>query len=381
MPHKKKTQEEFIKEMFAINPDIEILGIYFHSDIDIECCCNICHCKWFLTPHSLLKNKTATCPVCSGRKLVVGINDLWTTNPNMAKLLLNPEEGYEYTHGSVHKTNWMCPDCKTIFKDKIINNTVRSGLSCKNCSDGLSIPNKFISNILSYLNEDFKTEKIFEWSNNKQYDVYIPKFNCIIEMHGGQHYHNRKNSYISTEYQEENDKYKIDLAKQNNIDLYIVIDSRYSELEWIKNNIIASKLSELYDLSKIDWEYCFINAQKSIVIESVNLFNSGYIVSEIAHIVKLSTSTISIYLNRATKLGLCYYDGKVSRLEQKSKKIICLNTGEIFNSLKEATRWCNTGLSMHLSGKCQTGGKHPLTKEPLKWMYYNKYLTTINKII
>jgi len=374
---KRKTQEIFVKEMFIINPSIEIIGNYIHSDTDIECCCKICNSKWFLTPHSLLKNKTATCPVCSGRILVVGINDLWTTRPDVARLLLNQEEGYKYTHGSVHKTDWMCPDCKTIFKDKIINNTVRTGLSCKNCSDGLSIPNKFISNILSYLNEDFKPEKIFDWSNNKQYDVYIPKFNCIIEMHGGQHYHNRKNSYINTEYQEKNDKYKMDLAKQNNIESYIVIDSRYSELEWIKNNIITSKLSELYDLSKLDWEYCFRKSQKSIVIESINLFNSGYNVSEIALEVNLSTATICIYLNRGTKLGLCYYNGETSRRERRFKKVICLNTNEIFNSVKEAVRWCHTGLSMCLSGNCKTGGKHPITKEPLKWMYYNDYLTTI----
>ena len=33
------------------------------------------------------------CPVCSNRKVLKGINDLWTTNPELAKLLVDPEDG------------------------------------------------------------------------------------------------------------------------------------------------------------------------------------------------------------------------------------------------------------------------------------------------
>ena len=43
----------------------------------------------------------------------------------------------------------------------------------------------------------------------------------------------------------------------------------------------------------------------------------------------------------------------------------------IFNSLTEAAAWCNlktiTGISLHLSGKQKTAGKHPVSKVPLTW--------------
>lgn len=62
------------------------------------------------------------------------------------------------------------------------------------------------------------------------------------------------------------------------------------------------------------------------------------------------------------------------RVQKNNKKIICLNTGQIFNSIQEASNWCkvhNSGISKCLKGIQKTAGKHPITKQPLKWQYYN----------
>lgn len=40
------------------------------------------------------------------------------------------------------------------------------------------------------------------------------------------------------------------IAKQNGILEYIVIDCRYSNYEWIKNSILASKLNQIFNLKK-----------------------------------------------------------------------------------------------------------------------------------
>ncbi|MEM5599205.1 hypothetical protein AAHB53_28045 [Niallia circulans] len=56
------------------------------------------------------------------------------------------------------------------------------------CSDGFSIPEKFMFNLLDYLQVDFDYQKVFDWSLGKRYDFYIPMLNCIIETHGAQHY-------------------------------------------------------------------------------------------------------------------------------------------------------------------------------------------------
>lgn len=56
--------------------------------------------------------------------------------------------------------------------------------------------------------------------------------------------------------------------------------------------------------------------------------------------------------------------------EKKKKSVICLNTKQIFNSIKEAAEWCGLkgwgNISMVCKKQRLTAGKHPLTKEPLK---------------
>ena len=58
----------------------------------------------------------------------------------------------------------------------------------------------------------------------------------------------------------------------------------------------------------------------------------------------------------------------------KARKVICIETMEIFDTLKQAsdTYRCNVG--RYLGGKSKYAGKHPETKEPLHWMYYDEYL-------
>lgn len=63
----------------------------------------------------------------------------------------------------------------------------------------------------------------------------------------------------------------------------------------------------------------------------------------------------------------------------KARKIICINTGEIFNCIKEAKDKYNVS---HISACCRgernKAGKHPTTGEFLKWMYYEDYIKEHN---
>ena len=55
------------------------------------------------------------------------------------------------------------------------------------------------------------------------------------------------------------------------------------------------------------------------------------------------------------------------------KKILCINTGESFNSITLAAKWCNTStsnISEYLSNSSLTfAGHHPITGEKLQWKY------------
>ena len=57
------------------------------------------------------------------------------------------------------------------------------------------------------------------------------------------------------------------------------------------------------------------------------------------------------------------------------KKIKCINTGEIFDCMMGAARWCGLKTSCSIeqvcnkTGKQKTAGKHPLTGEALLWEF------------
>ena len=58
-----------------------------------------------------------------------------------------------------------------------------------------------------------------------------------------------------------------------------------------------------------------------------------------------------------------------------SKTVICLTTGQIFETQRDAAKWAGVGfstMSRWLKKQTKTTGKHPETGEPLKWDYYKK---------
>lgn len=55
-----------------------------------------------------------------------------------------------------------------------------------------------------------------------------------------------------------------------------------------------------------------------------------------------------------------------------AKEVVCLNTGEVFPSCREASEWCNIprqNINRCAKGGRPTAGKHPSTGEKLRWRY------------
>lgn len=62
------------------------------------------------------------------------------------------------------------------------------------------------------------------------------------------------------------------------------------------------------------------------------------------------------------------------RAQSRRKKVICLNTNEIFNSMREACdkyHLDSGSLTRACQGKQKHTGKHPVTQEKLAWAYYD----------
>lgn len=64
-----------------------------------------------------------------------------------------------------------------------------------------------------------------------------------------------------------------------------------------------------------------------------------------------------------------------NRKSKGGKRVLCINTGEIFPTMMDAARWCgltnssSIGQVCNHTGKQKTAGKHPKTGEKLKWEF------------
>lgn len=294
------------------------------------------------------KHHNIWCPYCSNRKIKIGLNDLWTTNKDLAKLLNNPNDGYKNTEHSGKQVEWKCPSCNSIIK-KTFNDVSRNGLNCLNCSETMSYPNKFMHSLLKELNIEFISEKSFPWSENRKYDFYLEKDNIkiIIEMHGLQHYESNTFHTLggrNLEEEMENDSLKLNNAVFNDINEYIIIDSRVSDFGFIKNNVMSSKLSTIFDLQQIDWFKIGRTIEEPMTITIANIWNQGiHDVAEIRKRLNISKKKTTSLLNRAKDCGLCDYDPNVSqeigrdkmmktRYQKRSKPIYCFETQEFFGN-------------------------------------------------
>lgn len=255
--------------------------------------------------------KGRKCPKCVGKVLIVGYNDLATTDPDIVKFLLDKEDGYKYTRCS-HKYIWaVCPFCgyqKFIRVEELVLN---GGLSCPRCSDGLSYPNKFAYNVFEQISEQYKeyhSEYSPDWAGQMRYDNYVllkDGREIIVEMDGGFHY----NDY--GKWAAQNDAIKDALAEKHGIKI-IRIDCFYSRIterfELVKNGFINS-LKEYFDLSCVDWKSADEAGISSRLIEAINYYNEHPFMTnqQIADHFRVNVVTVRHYLTVGENLGLCTY--------------------------------------------------------------------------
>ena len=214
--------------------------------------CNICNYISTIAENSLTRG--CGCPVCADQIVSIGINDMWTTNPEQASWLLNPEDGYKYMKSVNKSFDWKCPKCGDIIINKTANAVNRNGLACKKCSDGISYPNKFILHLLEQIHFESDGEVTYTWSKNYIYDRVIEQIKLIIEMDGKFH---SIDNYLSGQTKEESkliDDEKDSLATKNGYSV-LRIDCCYNSVNerfnYIKNSVInllkySSALENLY---------------------------------------------------------------------------------------------------------------------------------------
>lgn len=288
--------------------------------------CN--NCGWlddrsWMTENNLIKRKIG-CSCCAGYTTVEGINSIVDTDKWMIPYFQGGyDEAKQYVNGSTKKIRPICPDCGRIKDKEMLICTIHKyhSIACS-CGSGMKYNEKLMFSILEQLGIDFETQKLSDMFHDdnikrKKYDFYISSLNCIIETHGGQHYF--KNGFVflngkTLEDEIENDRIKKKLALDNGVieENYIVINCKYSDLEYIKDKVIHSELNNLFDLSKVNW----LQAEEFAVSNLVKIAcdykkdNIKLSCNDIGKLMNLSSHTIRRYLKKGTILGWCYYNAK-----------------------------------------------------------------------
>ena len=257
------------------------------------------------------------CKCCAGKIVVPGINDIPTTASWMVPYFQGGyEEAKQYTKGSHKKIYPKCPDCGKIRNKSIQIGQIykRHSIGC-GCGDSKTYPNKFIIGLLCQLKVDFDYEVVFSWAQQYRYDAVIylidksEHLNITIEMDGGLGHGNEK-SYGKKSILEQREEILDDMNKEicslKNWNYHVRIDCLKSDKDYIKNNILNSKLAEWYDLSNIDWDECDKFANKNIIKEMAKYINKYPNVNYdiLSKKFYISKGTVAIYLKKAKDNGM-----------------------------------------------------------------------------
>lgn len=316
--------------------------------------CNKCGAELWMIETSLLDGHTCAC--CCNQVVIKGINDIYTTNPELINYFVNIEDTYKYTTGTNEMVLMRCLCCgyEKFFR---INSLYNQRFSCPRCGDGISYPEKFMFNFLQQLLGDDFTYQYSKannnWCNNYKYDFYFKLLNeqFIVETHGEQHYKEDNGKWSSSKDIQLNDKIKKELALVNGIKEkdYITIDCKYSNLEYIKQNILKSNLSKLFDLSAIDWNKCNKQAINNKVKEICEYWNKqeNKDIKELALKFKLCLATIRNYLKIGNEIKWCVYESNPNNKKEVEilKNGISIGT---FSSSAELDRQSEKLFGIHL---------------------------------
>ena len=318
-----KSHEEYVLELAEKRNNVIVIGKYINNRTRILHKCKICGHEWMATPNTILNH--GLCPVCTHKTIGAAPeyqNSIWAnTNLRYALLKYIDEDTMKMYMPSSHQhINIKCPNCGTV-KELSIDKLCRGKFSCI-CDDGVSFPNKFVFAVISQIHKDVVTEFSPIWAKQKKYDIYLEKFNIIIENHGIQHYEDISFWEKTLAEEQENDMFKETLARNNGIVNYIVLDCRYSTYEWIKNSIMTSKLPQLLNFNKndINWDYVYEYANKNLIKEIANLYKEDLSAKEFAKMLNMKHTTVNKYLNIAHTLGWCNYDKHLIRCKGQQKR-------------------------------------------------------------
>lgn len=294
---RRKTTEEFKKQLYAINPYIDVLGDYVNNRVNILCKCKKHNITWMANPRSLLNG--SGCIQCGKEKIHNAlsfshedfIRKMNITNPlieilgeyynNHTNILCRCKTcGYEF-YATPHNLLDSLTSCKKCYGTLLrttesfikemalinkeieilgeyVNSKTKIKCKCKKCNNiwettpdvltrGFGCPScneskgeTKISDFLIKNNIDFSSQHKYVdlvgvGKRQLSYDFYLTHYNLLIEYQGLQHEKPIKwfGGESHFKIQQIHDDRKRNYAKNNNIDLLEIWYYDYDNIEKI----------------------------------------------------------------------------------------------------------------------------------------------------
>lgn len=268
--------------------------------------------------------------------------------------IIDVDEAKTLTHRSHERIMFQCSTegCDNT-KMMIVNNLVKQGFSCPNCSTGISYSESFFTAYLEVKNIPYETQVIFEDLSDRRYDfrIQLNGTTFLCETHGKQHYYTEDEGYYKVETIQESDEIKRQYAKDNNINL-IELDCRKSEFEFIQNSIAKNNiLPNIEDKEIPNILELMESNSKYPVKKIIRMYESGKTSYQIGEELGHDALTIRNILRRN---NIKLRDrGKPKRMVRQ------IETGRLFSSGLEAehqTGIANGSISKVCNGKHKTAG-------------------------
>lgn len=351
------TQEEFEKRFFDIaGSDYKPLEEYRGTTQNIRIK-HKCGFEFSRRVSSIFYGGGCYCPMCYPdhcNGVVVGVNDIHSTNSYLESILKDPTDAYKYSQFSHEKTWFICPICGEKLYKKIA--TVSTcGLSCYSCGSGISFGEKYMINFFRYFSQEYEFQFSPKWIGLRRYDFQFDRENIkyILEVDGGWHDEDNNLSGVTAEEQREIDNYKNQEAINHG---YVVIrlDYKYNKVtnnkeKYLINSILNSELATLFDINlDILDEILMITKSKELIPDHVykiaKVWNSlsDKNMRNLKIHYSLNEDGLRKYLYKASELGLINESkDEIILLNRKSQftngkdtrahYAICDQTGEILN--------------------------------------------------
>ena len=259
----------------------------------------------------LKAGRLKTCKKCNHPPII-------EADPEFAAWFVDQRLPREKSCSSHDKADFYCPLCGRIVPGKSISNIYkRRWVPCPYCSNGVSYPERYLMALLEQMKVPFVHQYTVKYARHGQnghykYDFYDGERGLVVEVHGQQHFESGTFERMGGQSLEqirqidlEKERYAVEVLGLS----YVFLDCRKSDPDWIRRQVLE-KLS-FYPLEGVDWKKVRQDANRSIILELIELSKQGFTQKQMGQIVHLCASVVSQKLSNAVKYGL--YDGLTPR--------------------------------------------------------------------